>query len=82
MVKFHAIILSLVLVLLAGCACKQSELEAYRQLHPFYKEVKVPVKCTVPKTDCSIDQNATEVEVVQKLLECIYDLKQASKVCQ
>lgn len=81
MVKY--VILSLLIILgFSGCGCKQEELEAYRVTHPYYKDVKVPVKCVVPKTDCSIDRNATRVEVVYELLECILEMKKAEKVCQ
>lgn len=43
-------------------------------------EVKVPVKCEVPKVDCTFDRN-TDTDVISSLLECIIDLKRASEVC-
>ena len=46
------------------------------------KIVKVPVKCQVPKSNCKkIDDNATNIEVIVKLLECISLKNNALKVC-
>jgi len=51
-----------------------------------YKEkirvVKVPVKCVTPNVKCVIDQNETDVGVVETLVKCIIDLKRANKVCK
>ncbi len=44
-------------------------------------EVKVPVKCIVPDTECNFDRN-TSTEVVTSMLECIIEMKQAQEVCK
>jgi len=47
-------------------------------------EVKVPVKCIVPepkKESCEL-KGLNDVEVVAKLIECIYAYQDASKVCK
>ena len=61
----------------SGCSwCTEIE---YRDRNvPF--EVKVPVACSVPETNCTIE--GTDTEVVVKLVECIVDLREAAKVCQ
>ena len=45
-------------------------------------KVNVPVKCKVPKVDCDINESMSNTETIIKLVECIVDLKQASRVCQ
>ena len=47
-------------------------------------EVKVPVKCIVPipkKESCDL-HGLNDVEVIAKLVECVYAYQDASKVCQ
>ena len=44
--------------------------------------VNVPVKCIVPYTDCSIDNNASDGEIVIALVKCIIDMKETRKVCR
>lgn len=44
-------------------------------------EVKVPVKCHVPEVECKFDKE-TDTEVLGAMMECIVDLKRASKVCE
>ena len=72
----------LILVSFSGCSCKQSELEAYAKANPVMEYVKVPVKCIVPDTNCTVDQNGSNTEVIIDLLECIVDLKRANEVCK
>jgi hypothetical protein len=43
-------------------------------------KVKIPVKCKVPSTDCTV--GGSDPEVVVGLGKCIIDLKQSIKVCQ
>ena len=44
-------------------------------------EVKVPVKCIVPKIECSYDK-PTYTEIIKSLLDCIETHKEVAKVCQ
>ena len=47
-------------------------------------EVKIPVKCIVPKPkkeSCSL-VGLNDVEVIVKLTECIFSYQDAAKVCQ
>ena len=41
---------------------------------------KVPVKCSVPISDCS--WYGTDTEVVVGMYQCIVELKENSKVCE
>ena len=45
-------------------------------------EVRVPVKCIVPDTDCTITKEMNDSEVVIELMKCIIDLKKAQEVCK
>jgi len=44
-------------------------------------EVKVPVKCKVPDSNCSFNRE-TDTEVISALLECIVDMKRNEDVCK
>ena len=44
--------------------------------------VDKPIKCHVPPVTCSIEDNATDSEVVIDLVECVIDHKEAAKVCE
>ena len=44
-------------------------------------EVKIPVKCIVPDTNCSFNKKS-DTAVISSMLECIIDLKHAAKSCQ
>ena len=65
-----------VVLIMTGCECKP---KIHYVDRPY--EVKVPVKCVVPKTKCNFDRN-TSTEVVSSLLECIVEMKQNERVCQ
>ena len=43
-------------------------------------EVKIPVKCIVPKTQCDFNRTSY-TEVISSMLECIIKLKRNSEVC-
>jgi len=45
------------------------------------KYVNIPVKCDVPNVECST-QGKNDVEIVSEMIRCIYDLKEAAKVCK
>jgi hypothetical protein len=45
------------------------------------KYVDIPVKCRVPSVECST-QGKNDVEIVSEMIRCIYDLKEAAKVCK
>ena len=45
------------------------------------KYVDVPVKCIVPDVNCST-AGLNDVGVVSEMIRCIFDLKEASKVCK
>ena len=66
----------LVVILLTGCTTKEVT-------KPIIKtevvEVKVPVKCKVPKVECNL--NANDFDVIPKMLECIVEQKRAIEVC-
>lgn len=66
-----------VLLTLTACSSKQVE---YKYINVPY-EVKVPVKCEVPKTYCDFNRT-TDTEVIDALLECIVDLKKSIEVCK
>jgi len=70
------IVLSTILALFPGCAAK-TEIK-YVDV-PY--EVKVPVKCVVPKASCDFSK-VTDTEVISSLLECIIDMKHNQRVCQ
>lgn len=42
--------------------------------------VKIPVKCKVPEVHCHVSGN--NVEKIGGLLSCIYEQREAMKVCQ
>lgn len=44
-------------------------------------EVKVPVKCVVPKAECDFNRT-TDTEVINSLVECIVDMKHNEEVCK
>lgn len=68
-----------VVLIFTGCFCEPKVETRYVDR---FTEVKVPVKCVVPKTVCSVDSNATYTEVVSSMLKCIADLREAQKVCE
>jgi len=70
------IALLVILVLFTGCVAK-TEIK-YVDV-PY--EVKVPVKCVVPKASCDFNK-VTDTEVISSLLECIIDMKHNEKVCR
>lgn len=43
--------------------------------------VDVPVKCNTPATDCSEEGSLTQ-GTMSEILMCIYDLREANKVCK
>lgn len=65
----------LCVTLITGC-CEKEKVFVDRPV-----EVKVPVKCIVPDTNCSFDRN-TSTEVIASMLECIIDMKHNEKVCK
>lgn len=69
--------LSILFVALLFSACSNKELVYVDR--PV--EVKVPVKCNVPKTHCDFNK-ATDTEVVNTLRECIEELRRDIEVCQ
>ncbi len=70
-------ILSIVFVALLFSACSNKELVYVDR--PV--EVKVPVKCNVPKTHCDFNK-ATDTEVITSLRTCIEDLRKSIEVCK
>ena len=44
-------------------------------------EVKVPIKCVVPKAQCDFNRT-TDTEVINSLVECIVDMKHNEEVCK
>ena len=61
------------IILFSGCACKPTIVQKV-------VKVNVPIKCKIPTVDCIYTGN--DSEVVSQMVGCIYELKQASKVCQ
>ena len=70
-------ILSIIFVALLFSACSNKELVYVDRA----VEVKVPVKCNVPKTHCDFNK-ATDTEVVTSLRTCIEDLRESIEVCK
>lgn len=70
-----SLMLSAVLILTA-CNGKECKPEIVIKT----KEVKIPIKCYVPKVDCNI--TGTPAEKVAGMGTCIISLKEAAKVCQ
>lgn len=64
-------------LIIQACSCPKPQIE-YIDVPV---EVKIPVKCIVPDTECNFNR-ATDTEVVSSLLECIVDLKRATEVCK
>ena len=61
---------------LANCISPKPEI---RYIDKPY-EVKVPVKCIVPKTECDFNRK-TDTEVIAAMMECIINLIKNSEVC-
>lgn len=70
------ILLLVVAITLPGCTAKPE----IKYIDVPY-EVKVPVKCVVPKSKCDFNRT-TDTEVISSLLECIVDMKHSQAVCQ
>jgi len=68
----------LVALFLVGCCEKPPVLPPV--VHTVYKEVKVPVKCVVPKVTC--DFKGEGYAPVGKLIECIHKFKLSNAVCR
>lgn len=47
-----------------------------------YNEVKIPQKCIVPDTECTIAKSATYTEVIKEMRLCIEELRRNSEVCK
>jgi hypothetical protein len=69
--------LSMLFVILIFQGCSNKEIVYVDK--PF--EVKVPVKCLVPKTECDFNRE-TDTEVIHSLQECIVNFIENAKVCQ
>lgn len=69
-------ILSIMCVALSFSACSNKELVYVDR--PI--EVKIPVKCEVPKVECNFNQT-TDTEVIQSLYICAKELKRSIEVC-
>jgi len=63
----------------SGCCIGTCEPEIRYVDKPY--EVRVPVKCVVPKAHCDFNRT-TDTEVISSMLECIINLKRSEKVCQ
>jgi len=70
------ILLLLIAFVMNGCA-QQPEIKYIDR--PY--EVKVPVKCVVPKAKCNFNK-PTDTEVISSMLKCIVDMKHNQEVCQ
>ena len=71
--------LSTAFVILTITACSQNKPVVKYVDKPY--EVKVPVKCIVPDTNCSFNRK-TDTEVISSLLECIIKMKRNEEVCK
>ena len=69
----------IVLSILTLTACSKCEPKIVYRDRPY--EVKVPIKCVVPKTECDFNRT-TNTEVISSLLECIIELKNNSEMCK
>lgn len=71
----YSIVIS-ILIMLTGCGTTTVT-------KPIIKtetvEVKVPVKCNIPKVECNL--HGKDFEVIGKMLECIVEQKRAIEVC-
>ena len=70
------LLMGLVILTMTGCnpKCEPNTVYVDRVV-----EVKVPVKCTVPKVECEF--SGVGSEPVAKLLECVVVQKRAMEVC-
>jgi len=69
-----------VLIGLTGCSLCPKPPQPEPRIIYKVKEVKVPVKCKIPKINC--DFNGTNFQPTVKLLECIVKQKRAIEMCQ
>jgi hypothetical protein len=72
----YIVVLVSILISFTGCTCEPQ----IKYVDKPY-EVKVPVKCIVPDTNCSFNR-PTDTEVISSLLECIIDMKHNQEVCK
>jgi hypothetical protein len=45
------------------------------------KNIYIPVMCVTPKVICDINKSSNNIETLGYILQCVYDLKEAAKVC-
>lgn len=72
--RLKLFLISSVIIILSGCCEPQVE---YRDR---WKEVKVPVKCAVPDTNCTWTGN--DSLLAAQMYACILQMKEDIKVCQ
>ena len=58
-------------------ACSRTEVKYVDR--PY--EVRTPVKCVVPDSNCSFSRK-TDTEVISSLLECIIEMKHNEQICK
>ncbi|MDD2651672.1 MAG: hypothetical protein PHX44_01315 [Sulfurimonas sp.] len=61
-----------------GCAEKEPKIVYVDR----FNEVKIPQKCIVPDTECTIEKTATYTEIIKDMRLCIEELRRNSEVCK
>lgn len=65
-------------LLVVGCAETKPQIVYVDR----FNEVKIPQKCIVPDTECTIAKTATYTEVIKEMRLCIEELRRNSEVCK
>lgn len=70
------VLLSIMFVIIVFSGCGKCEPVFIEKI----VKVNIPIKCVTPDVNCTFSGNDTEV--VAQMIGCIYEHKQAAKVCK
>lgn len=72
------LLLIVIALFVVGCAKPEPQIVYVDR----FNEVKIPQKCIVPDTECTIAKIATYTEVIKDMRLCIEELRRNSEVCK